>query len=164
MRRRSLLVFASFWFSNASAGGVSLGSNLPSKLVATQAAAQRFVLVGKVKAIRWVNQTGRVVQQSVSVDLGPTLRLDAPTGEWTDLVLVFDGPVAVTDGEHSRALDSRSFELALAEPLATTGGELLVTLDLSAPDGLFSGSGALAADSALALALADGAIAVVALD
>lgn len=154
MRRLFLLaLLTSLTFTNASAGGVSLGGNMPTKLVS--GADQRLVLVGSFKAVRWVPQTGRSVQRPMAGALGPSVALQAPAGEWAELVLIFDGPVSVSDGARVRALSVTELAVPFEVPLRATGDTVTVSLDLAVPLALWTAGDV----SELEAAIVDGALA-----
>lgn len=128
--------------------GTEIGHPIPvGKLLSFN--GSRIQLSGKVVGYRWLGRSGPGPMT------GPA-RLVAPPGEWTDVELVFEGPVRLRGfdeaGEFiSIELDLPQITVALEEP--ATGGEAL-TLDLALP----AGAAALS-DAALARAIEDGAIA-----
>lgn len=148
--QRFHVFLASLWYSNAEAGGVSIGGTLPKGIIATKmTTAQRLALRGQIKAVRWVSQDGRSVFRHVDLALGAALTLDAPAGEWSDVVLVFAGDVLVRDGSRSRTLPIRSLEIPLDEPLLTEGGSVLLDLVFLPPEGLWTDAAPLLDDGAV---------------
>lgn len=159
MRRLPMLALLTLCFSATALGGVGIGGSLPPyKLKVTAAQAQRFGVYGQIKAVRWVAQTGRSVRVPVKLTLTPTVDLTAPEGEWSDVILEFEGDLQVEQGDRTRTVRLSEVQVALDAPVHVSGGAVALALDWSEPDGLWSGFGPIEAQDPRAAGLADGVV------
>lgn len=130
-------------------------------------------LQGRISGMRWTSRTGRTTTQRLlsPVDFDGRLDLTVPMGEWTDVTLLFDGPVDVQGltaggGPLFVSVELDSLTVSFDEPVRGAGQIQSFAMDLSLPGwlGLITEDGAAVLEQGdpmvdrLAAALEDGLV------
>ena len=153
IRYAALAALAAALVEPGAFGGVIIGGSGPKLATVHAVGVRGAALHAHVKALVWTDRGGHTWRESAPSGLnldGPAV-LVPPAGDWVDVTLILDGPVALT------GTTLAGDPIRLSTPLDTwtvpleTPGDGPVALDLALPANLTS-------PAALAAALQDGAI------